>query len=162
MKIKFSQRYLQSLYFRIIASAFILVTVYQIFFWILDFFNLQNKYQANIFTVIITIFGFYFSIIPIKILSTIFPSWYSFTGTTKYPISNNFWVFLVEQFLIVIFLSITLFSIYILIMWAKRLLKKIMGNEPHVKWSKRSILLGILSFVYYLMILLIATFYINF
>ena len=128
--------------------------IYQVFFWFLDSFNFANKFLDNSFTASITFIGFYFSIIPIKVFSSLFPNLYTFTSVFNYPISKSIWVFFIEQFIIVIFMTLTIFSIYIIIMWVKRFFNKFVLKIHQKQWSSYSKLMGILSLIFYTLIII--------
>ncbi|MEI7604203.1 MAG: hypothetical protein WCJ19_04235 [bacterium] len=158
MKVRFTQKYLQSIWIKILLGSVFTVAVYHIFFLFLDLLNLQNKYEANFVTIIITIIGFYFSVIPIKALSSIFPDWYMYTTNNHFPYSRNGWVFTIEQILVAIFVTVSIFAIYIIIMWMKRLYKRFVLKRVIVKkWSRLSIIVGISCFLYYVILLVIAS-----
>ena len=153
MIIKFSKKYLKSELFIFFLISLVLDLIYNFFFWILDWFGFGNKFLDNNFTALIAFLGYYFSVIPIKILSVTFPDWYNFTPTLKYPISNSIWVFILEQSFIILFITITLFTIYIMMMWIKRIYNKFI-LRLNQKWSKFSIFIGSISLLYYLIIIL--------
>lgn len=155
MKIKFSQKYLQTLFAKFLLLSTFFTFFYHVFFFLYERSNpTANKYLANILNTLITLLGFYFSIIPIKILSVLVPSWYDFTSSYKYPVSKSFWIFLIEQACVILFITLNLLVIYILLMWAKRLYYKFTTEKYHKPWSLRSKILGTICLVYYLFLLI--------
>jgi hypothetical protein len=155
MKIKFAKRYLESIFFRLFLLSTLSVAFYHTYFYIFSLVDGSiNRYSASLLNVILSSVGFYFSIVPIKILSTIFPNWYLFTTNLRYPISSNGWVFILEQAIVIIFVTLTIFAIYILQMWIKRIYLRMTNPEYNHKWSYTSRFLGIISLMYYFAVLL--------